>query len=266
MSTLILILVVFILGIRHGLDADHLAYIDGVARFNWKENSPFARWVGTFFSFGHASVVVVIAIILGTVSRHFTYPSYFDAIGSWVSIISLFLIGTLNLYNLLKTAKNQEYQPSGIKGKMIPKLFRETTNPFVIILTGVFFAAAADTVSQTAVWALAAAHQASFMPVILGFTFMIGMMITDTADSLITYRMINQSGKMGQVASKVMGWIIVALAYGVSLYEMITFFKPSAEVNFEVVGVVIFAIIACCYIILKVKKAQDMSNNSDAAH
>ncbi|MFC7393542.1 sodium:proton antiporter [Scopulibacillus cellulosilyticus] len=262
METLSLILLVFILGIRHGLDADHLAYIDGVARHNWRKNSPFARWVGTFFSFGHGLIVASIAVILGMVSQTFKYPSYFDTIGTWISVLSLFLIGTLNIYNLLHT-KTKEYEPTGIKGKMVPKIFRETTNPLFIILTGIVFAAAADTVSQTAVWALASTHFASYMPIILGVTFMVGMMLTDTADSLITFRMISQSGKMGQTASKIMGWVIVVLAYGVSLYEAVTYFKPSLEINFELVGVILFVIIVCVYISLKLRKGNQLYKDSD---
>ncbi|SDE54720.1 high-affinity nickel-transport protein [Priestia aryabhattai B8W22] len=35
MENLSLILLVFLLGFRHGLDADHLAFIDGQTRYNW---------------------------------------------------------------------------------------------------------------------------------------------------------------------------------------------------------------------------------------
>lgn len=59
------------------------------------------------------------------------------------------------------------------------------------------FALGADTVSQTSVWAFAARHSGSYMPFILGITFMIGMMITDTTDSLVVYRMMTQSSKVG---------------------------------------------------------------------
>ena len=48
---------------------------------------------------------------------------------------------------------------------------------------------------------------------------MVGMMLTDTLDSLIAYRMVHHSGKLGQAASRLIGWVIVVLAYGVSLYE-----------------------------------------------
>jgi nickel/cobalt transporter (NiCoT) family protein len=249
MENISLILLVFVLGLRHGLDADHLACIDGLTRYNWRLNSPIARWVGTLFSFGHGLVVASVAIILGVFIKNFKFPEYFDTLVIWISIISLFLIGTLNIYNLLRTksTSNEDFQISGIKGKFLPRIVQETTNPFLVILIGGLFAMAADTVSQTAMWAIAAGNSGSYMPFILGIVFMIGMMLTDTIDSFVAYRMINQSSRLGQSASRVMGWVIVALAYGVSFYEAFTFFLPWAELDFEIVGVIIFALLVLCY-------------------
>ena len=36
MSTVSIVLLVFVLGLRHGLDADNLAFIDGQTRYNWR--------------------------------------------------------------------------------------------------------------------------------------------------------------------------------------------------------------------------------------
>jgi nickel/cobalt transporter (NiCoT) family protein len=256
MGTVSLVLLVLVLGIRHGLDADHLAYIDGLTRYNWRVGNPVARWVGTLFSLGHGLVVAIVAVILGTISHTFTYPAYFDVIGTWVSIVSLFLIGTLNIYNLLRSRADDEadFQLTGLKSKFFGRFGRETTNPFVIVLSGVLFALAADTVSQTSVWAIVAGNsEAKFLPVVLGLTFLLGMMLTDTIDSWIVYRMITHSGKLGQTASRAMGWVIVALAYGVSGYEGFTFFFPLAEVDFEIVGVVLFTFLVICFTVLALR-------------
>jgi nickel/cobalt transporter (NiCoT) family protein len=255
MEAVSLILLVFVLGLRHGLDADHLACIDGLIRYNWRMNSPFARWVGTLFSFGHGLVVASVAVILGMFIKNFTFPDYFDTVVTWVSITSLFMIGTLNIFNLLRSKSTEkDFELRGIKGKFIPRIVRETTNPFLIILIGGVFAMAADTVSQTSVWAIAAGNSVSYMPIVLGLTFMIGMMITDTIDSLITYRMITQSSKLGQSASRVMGWVIVALAYGVSFYEALTYFYPEAELDFEIVGAVIFVLMLLCFAVISLRR------------
>lgn len=255
METLSLILLVFVLGLRHGLDADHLACIDGLTRYNWRMNSKISRWVGTLFSFGHGLVVASVAITLGVFFKGFTFPDYFDTLVTWISVSSLFMIGTLNIINLLRTksSTNNNFQLSGIKGKFLPRIVKETTNPFLVILIGGLFAMAADTVSQTSMWAIAAGNSGSYMPYILGIIFMIGMMLTDTIDSLVAFRMINQSGKLGQSASRLMGWIIVALAYGVSFYEAFTFFFPWAELDFEIVGVIIFVLMVLCYTLVSLR-------------
>ena len=47
---LALALVVFLLGVKHGLDPDHLATIDGLTRFNAALRPRLARWSGFLFS------------------------------------------------------------------------------------------------------------------------------------------------------------------------------------------------------------------------
>jgi high-affinity nickel-transport protein len=236
-----LIFIVFVLGIRHGLDADHLAFIDGQTRYNWRVGSPIARWVGTLFSFGHGLVVACIAIILGLFTKNFEFPVYFGAFATWIAITSLLIIGTFNLINLLKTkSSDSHFHVNGIKGKFIPRIMRETTNPFLIILIGGLFALAADTVSQTAVWTFAAANSSGYLFLILGPVFMAGMMITDTLDSLIAHRMISQSSKISRIVSRMIGWLIVILAYSVAFYEIFTFFYPVVDLDFEMVGIIFF--------------------------
>lgn len=260
LEILSLFLLVFVLGLRHGLDADHLAFIDGQTRYNWRMGSSFSRWVGTLFSLGHGGIVAITAGVLGVLIKNFTFPTYFDTFASWVSIISLFLIGTLNTYNLLRTRKNnEEFQLSGLKGKFIPKLAKGTTNPLLIVLVGALFALAAETVSQTAVWTLAAGNTSEYIPLLLGLVFMIGMMITDTIDSMIVYKMVNDSSKFGAAASRLMGWVIVVLAYSVSLYLAFTFFNPWAELNFEIVGVILFIFLLSIFLFVSIKSKKTRS-------
>jgi nickel/cobalt transporter (NiCoT) family protein len=255
-ENLSLIFLVFVLGLRHGIDADHLAFIDGQIRYNWRIGSPIARWVGTLFSFGHGLVVAGIAVILGIFVNHFTFPAYFDTASTWASIVTLFVIGSLNFYNLIRTKSiEQEFQLNGLKGRFLPKFVKSTANPFLIILIGGMFALAADTVSQTSAWALAAGHAGGFMSVVVGCVFMLGMLLTDTVDSLITYQMISKTGRVGRSASRLIGWVIVVLAYGVSFYETFTFFDPVIDIDFEIVGAVsfFFLIICFCFVTLRLK-------------
>src|SRR2546427_2049714 len=56
-----LALMVFLLGLRHGMDPDHLATIDGLARYNGQNRPRVARWSGCFFSLGHGAIVTLVA-------------------------------------------------------------------------------------------------------------------------------------------------------------------------------------------------------------
>ncbi|EXX87134.1 sodium:proton antiporter [Paenibacillus darwinianus] len=249
MEEAMLVLLVLVLGLRHGLDADHLAVIDGLTRHNWRKGRRVARWVGTCFSFGHGLVVAGVAVILGMVTKNFRFPAYFDMAAVWISIVSLFLIGSLNAYQLLRTrAAGDDFRMQGIKSKFIPRRLLETSNPVLIALIGGLFALSAETVSQTSVWVLASGKSGTYMPLLLGVAFMCGIMLTDTIDSLVTHRMLNQSGKRGRAASRTMGWTIAALAYAVSLSNAFLFFNPGVELNYELLGVLIFVILFVCYV------------------
>src|SRR5258706_7038267 len=59
---LALIAVVFLLGLKHGLDPDHLAAIDGLTRFNASRRPLLSRWPGLLFSAGHGVVVTAGAV------------------------------------------------------------------------------------------------------------------------------------------------------------------------------------------------------------
>src|SRR5262249_29440815 len=54
----------FALGLRHAVDADHIAAIDNVTRKLMQEKKrPVA--VGFFFSLGHSTVVFIVAVLIG---------------------------------------------------------------------------------------------------------------------------------------------------------------------------------------------------------
>lgn len=54
----------YTLGLRHAVDADHIAAIDNVTRKLMQEKKKPAA-VGLFFSLGHSTVVFVIAVLVG---------------------------------------------------------------------------------------------------------------------------------------------------------------------------------------------------------
>ncbi|KAG0350827.1 hypothetical protein BG005_009661 [Podila minutissima] len=113
--------VAYTLGLRHAVDADHLAAIDNVTRKLIYQESLKARaegmdsftppvCVGLFFSLGHSTIVIVASIALALTAT--TIKDKFDAfgdtggiIGTSVSAAFLFLIGFINLFVLIQVAR-----------------------------------------------------------------------------------------------------------------------------------------------------------------
>ncbi|UOF89817.1 sodium:proton antiporter [Fodinisporobacter ferrooxydans] len=260
MEYLSLFLFVCLLGVRNGLAADHLAFIDGQTRYNCRIGSPIARWVGTLFSLGHGIVLASMAVFTALFMQNFTFPSYFDSIATWVSILSLFAIGTLNMYPLIRAkATHETFQLRGMKGKFLPRIVRETSNPLLIILIGALFALASDTVSQTSIWIIPAAHAGTWTCALLSLVFILASMMISTIDSWITYRVITGSHKLGQTISIVIGWVIVILAYGLSIYQLVLLLNPEIQLDFNDIGAVIFLFMLCFlgFVVLRSRQNTD---------
>ena len=58
----------YVLGLRHAVDADHIAAIDNVTRKLVQEGKRPAS-VGLFFSLGHATIVMIGSLVLQTISK-----------------------------------------------------------------------------------------------------------------------------------------------------------------------------------------------------
>src|SRR6478609_5645200 len=86
-----LVAVVFLLGLKHGLDPDHLAAIDGLTRFNAANRPRLSRWSGLLFSAGHGVVVTLVAIGVATVATQWHAPEWLEHVGVWISIAFLTL-------------------------------------------------------------------------------------------------------------------------------------------------------------------------------
>ena len=65
----------YTLGLKHGMDPDHLAIIDGITRAKAAQNERLALWTGFLFSVGHGGVVILVAIGISLISRNWQAPS-----------------------------------------------------------------------------------------------------------------------------------------------------------------------------------------------
>jgi len=195
-------------GLRHAVDADHIAAIDNTTRKLMQDNQrPVA--VGFFFSLGHSTIVigltVLIAISAGIISDIPAFSEVGGLIGTAVSAAFLLVIGFINLIVLIdifkmfrKVSRGGEYDEAGLEDYLnnrglLARLFR----PMLKVISkswhmyplGFLFGLGFDTASEVALLGLAATSGASGIPIqyilILPMLFAAGMSLVDTTDGVL---------------------------------------------------------------------------------
>ena len=253
------LLIMFVLGLRHGLDPDHIACIDGFTWHALNHQHKNARWVGTFFALGHGLIITAIAAGVSLISQKIAIPDAAAMAFGWVPTLLLVFVGTLNLRLLLRGG--QQFRPAGWKFKLLPKRLRNNSSAWAIMLVGMLFATVFDTATQASAWGYVAANKGAGLiaAIAAGLVFTGGMMVTDTVDGLLICR-INQ-GMDGQTKGlrfrKTVGWLIVAMSYGVAGYNIIKEFVPLIEVEdftYSVAGLALMAIMLFIWLYAQGKK------------
>jgi ABC-type nickel/cobalt efflux system permease component RcnA len=105
----------FLLGLRHGMDPDHLAVVDNLTRFNADAAPERARWCGLFFSLGHGAMVTAVAAALALAAARHTLPPWLDITGQIISIGFLAAIGLMNLAALRRASHGEAVAPRGLR-------------------------------------------------------------------------------------------------------------------------------------------------------
>jgi high-affinity nickel-transport protein len=210
---------VFILGLRHGADPDHLAAIDNLTRNGLSVRSKLSRFAGALFAGGHSVMVLSIAALAGLLgSRISAHRDLFETIGTWVSIATLFAIAGLNLRQL---ALNRAGAIAGFKTALLPKALRAATNPLAAIPIGLLFGFGFDTSSQVAAYALAFGSGGGLLAgLAIGLAFSLGMTVTDTLDSILVFKLCSRQPLELFRATRVWIAAVTVLALFVGAYEL----------------------------------------------
>jgi high-affinity nickel-transport protein len=231
----------FLLGLRHGLDPDHIACIDGLTWRAVRDGAKNARWIGSMFALGHGMLVTCMAVIVNRLAHAFALPEVVWSVLEWGPTVLLLLVGTINLRLLMRPAVS--YAPTGWKMRLIPRRLRDSTSPWAIILIGILFATVFDTATQASAWGYVATNRTGghSAALIAGIVFTLGMIVTDTLDSHIVCHVVKltASAEAGQRYRRRLGWMIVAMAYGVAAYNLSKTVLPGVELNdtaFTLVG------------------------------
>jgi high-affinity nickel-transport protein len=196
-------------GLRHAFDADHISAIDNTTRKLLQQGRKPVG-VGFFFSIGHSTVVLLIAVALGLAAKTIVQGVVGDngqlrsiggAVGTLVSGGFLVLIGILNLVILLEIVRvyrrmrrgdfdraglENELIAGGIMTRIFGRLFRVIEHSWQMYPIGFLFGLGFDTASEIALLAISAGAAAQGLPftavISLPLIFAAGMSLMDTAD------------------------------------------------------------------------------------
>ncbi|ABS55493.1 high-affinity nickel-transporter [Methanoregula boonei 6A8] len=196
----------FVLGLRHGVDADHIAAIDNTTRKLLQEGKKPIT-VGMWFSIGHAVVVgvMVLSLVFAAKSILGTYlESGTDNLSTLISGAFLFIIGIINViivldtYRIFKGLKNGtikqaeldcELSKNGFMNTHFGWLFKIVQKPYQMFVVGFLFGLGFDTATEmmligVSVGAGVSSNVPLWAILTLPFAFACGMIITDTTDGI----------------------------------------------------------------------------------
>ena len=208
--------VVLLLGMRHGLDADHLAAIDGLTRMAARRGQAYARYCGALFSLGHGLVVLAIAALAGLLGSHWVPPAWFEALGSLISIGFLATIGIVNLHAVLQAPRDQPVPLVGLRGRLLQLLlgrFGQRQGVAAVMGVGALFALSFDTLSQSALFAVMAVQFGGLEhALLLGSLFVLGMLASDGANGWWVSRLIDRTDRLAVIASRTMTMAVAGVS------------------------------------------------------
>ena len=208
------LVVAFTLGLRHALDADHIAAIDNTTRrFLMTGETPVT--IGLFFSLGHSTIVVLATIVIAIVANTLfvdRYSQISSVIGSSISASFLLLIAIINFISIhsivvqMKALRqSDEHEDVKIDGGFFyslfgEKFFRLIDRPWKLYFVGFLFGLGFDTSTEIALLSVvvinAVSSSSAWLVVFLSLLFTCGMTLVDSIDSVLML--------------KVYGWSVVS--------------------------------------------------------
>jgi len=262
-----LMVVVYLLGMRHGMDADHLATIDGFTRANQIARPEIAGWSGILFSLGHGVVVIAVSVLVGLAAAEWATPNWLDATGTWISVLFLIGLGAVNIVNVLIAEPSSVVRTIGLRSGWT-SVAGGVNHPVMIVGTGAMFALSFDTVSQVALFSLSAKATAGIWFCMgLGATFMLGMMTTDGINGLWISRLLQKADRRARVCSRVMGLTIGATSLLVGIYGAARETMPEvaafAEGYETGAGLMVVAVVLGSFLLAVRLSAPDSANAFD---
>lgn len=220
-----LLALVFVLGLRHGLDPDHLVAIDGLTRRNR------SRWTGVFFSLGHGLVVTLVGVGLALAASEWQPPAWLEISGTLVSVGTLLVLGIANLRAPL----------TSLRGRRMIALAGGASHPAIVAAIGAAFAVSLDTLGHALLfsaggWVFAAG---------LGVLFTLGMVLTDAVNGWWVARMVRAADR------RIMGIAIASLCFLTAGLGLAKFAQFSLAELAPLAGLGTLAVVAAAWLMAR---------------
>lgn len=227
-SFLALLPLTFLLGLKHGLDADHLAAIDAMTRHNAVDRPRLARWAGALFALGHGLVMLGVSIGVALFASQWQLPDWLLTGGVWAAIAMLAWLGALNLRSAFERSENRA-AVVGLRTGLLGGVLR-TSNPAAVMGVGALFALSFDTVGQAALMAGAVQKLGGWpQAVLLTVAFVSGMCLVDALNGVWTASLVRRSSAHGRIASRVMAAGVGTLGLTTAAYGVAAQLSPAVD-------------------------------------
>jgi high-affinity nickel-transport protein len=202
-------LLAYTFGLRHAVDADHIAAIDNVTRKLVQDRRQPVT-VGFYFSLGHSTVVVVLSIAIAIAAAVVKdalpiMQSIGGIIGTSVSAAFLLVIAAINivvLADILRAFRavrhgeaycdysvGQMLERRGLLGRIFRPLLAVVDRSWKMYPIGVLFGLGFDTATEVGLLGIAAIEASKGLPVydilIFPLLFTAGMSLLDTSDGVL---------------------------------------------------------------------------------
>jgi len=202
-------LLAYSFGLRHAVDADHIAAIDNVTRKLMQQGQRPAG-VGLFFSLGHSTIVFGLsAAVAGTAlalrGQLHALSNWGNIFGTLISVFFLLAIAVMNLgilRSIIATFRrvqagaaysdddlNLLLAKRGFFGRIFRGLFGLINHGWQMYPVGVLFGLGFDTATEVGLLGIAAAAATKGLPVwsimVFPALFTAGMALIDTTDSIL---------------------------------------------------------------------------------
>ncbi|MFM2370611.1 MAG: hypothetical protein RIS85_333 [Pseudomonadota bacterium] len=196
------------LGLRHAVDADHIAAIDNVTRKLMQDGQrPIA--VGFWFAIGHSGIVMVASVAIALTTSALSQFEAFGQIGGVVatviSALFLFAIAAMNLIILRSVWKTFNHVRAGgafveadmdmllgnrgLLARLFRPMFRLVNQSWHMAPLGFLFGLGFDTATEVAILGMSASQAANGLSIgtvlVLPALFAAGMALIDTADGVV---------------------------------------------------------------------------------